>query len=372
MDTVTFAIKHFSKLAFFTLSVALVLVYSVVGSPRASALGSSNYLPQCSDTTLATWDWVGSTHGLKAGLGSGAGLSDFDYSTSSYLIFGISDASRQSSLTPATNETNEFYVITSDAANHTRLLVNGTTTDSKLYASDSASNVRTAFITSEPPTDNRYKGNWPGSYSANAFSTSSGATVTAASGTRFDLAAFSSGQGIYCQLAAHNVDYGSNWIYNNIQQIAPHGVGSGTQCKATDIGCWITNAVSGVQSAFARWFTDITTFVYNIFVPDPTTMAGIWTDFSNYMNTKLGFLLYPLTFFTNLFTSFGDAGTSCSATSCVVYSGNFMHGNFSIDFATIPHYFPTLWIAMQTIIVGITVYELLLAVKRRYIKVVRQ
>ena len=82
-------------------------------------------------------------------------------------------------------------------------------------------------------------------------------------------------------------------------------------CADLDIVCELRNL--GKQ---------ITTTLYNLFVPTKGQILMLYDRFLDFMNVQFGFLWFPFDFFINLFTQFANATDSCTFTTSQVPGSN--------------------------------------------------
>lgn len=116
---------------------------------------------------------------------------------------------------------------------------------------------------------------------------------------------------------------------------------------------------------------DIMCYAKKIFIPDENTLKAKYDSFHDFMVLKLGFLTYPSEFLGDLFASFDTTQNSCNETACTKNFGELLGGDFSLDFLAMKNTAPTMWTWFKTLIVGVTLFELVIMLKRKYMDVVR-
>lgn len=341
------------------LFIALSLTGVLLPGRVAADTGLSNvdFLPQCGDTTLGDWDWGHSALGLDK-ITSPASWSDFDYNNSSYVI--LHDGVPTDGGNP---HNNRYFVYMADPGHKLTLdQVSGTV---HIQVDDNF--IRQATIIDEPQTIPAYKGNWTGSFSADQESTIGLSNFTTSAG--FTPTIYSGGStGFDCEFVGHNVNYGPNWGYDHFATNPIHGTGSASTCSALDIPCQIGKLVNGVENTLVSVFTALLNAFSSLFVPDSTQLQTEYNTMSTSLATHLGFLTYPLTFFTNLFNAFTSGSSWCGSGGCVVDTGNLMGHDLRIDFAAIAEHWSSAWTVMVDVLRGLIVLELMLAIRRKFIE----
>jgi hypothetical protein len=360
-----FSLKHYGRLALLFTGMALVIVLGVVQlpTPRASAdtgLQNSDLLPQCGDTTLGDWDWADSAQGLIH-IGGTNGMSDFDYQTSSYVILheGIPTVG-------GSTNNNRYYVYLADPG---KQLILDEVSGVGHIESPNAS-IRQANIIDEPPSIPAYNGNWPGSFSANAESTSTNGRNTATLGVSITVYSGQTSPPTYdCEFVAHNVTYGPGWGINHFNANGIHGTGSVGTCSALDIPCEIGKLVTGIQNTIVSGVQAVLNAFASLFVPDSTQLQTEYSSLSTSLATHLGFLTYPLTFVVDLFNSFSSSSSWCSSSGCVKDFGSIYGHDYSLDIAAVAEAWPSAWTLISAAMRGMIVLALMLAIWRKFIEI---
>lgn len=163
-----------------------------------------------------------------------------------------------------------------------------------------------------------------------------------------------------CITSSTNSIYPTAWtgvVYNSTipqQEIA---------CGVTDIQCRISQGFQGLTSDFSRVGQAIVNSIAGIFIPSPQVIQAQFVDLTSFMHAKLGFLTYPLDWFTNIFTAFGDVSNNwCNDTTCAKTFGNIFGTPYTFDFYVVKTSLPTYWEMFLLVFRSITVAGVLVQV----------
>jgi len=89
--------------------------------------------------------------------------------------------------------------------------------------------------------------------------------------------------------------------------IAENNLTNSFSCSALDFGCWLKYIFGGIGDGFNNVGQAIVSGIGILFIPYEGSIQFIFADLSDFMEQKLGFLAYPLVFFTDMFDTFNDA-----------------------------------------------------------------
>lgn len=340
-------------------AVALSIIIPL-NSQRAFA-STTPAFPTCSNTYLETWNWPAM---LKKqyinGSQNGGGYESFDSNANSYLIYnnvtnysGVGSPRNMFTVIVGSSANNLTIDVDSASPNHIKL--SGT-----LISNDFGSTSST--LASEPTTVKTYNSEPSGGYGFTAFPSTN---LT----SPYDLTT-----NVGCMVVAHNVTYGAAFTanYNKFVSTQDYALTDGSACKATDFGCWIGKAFNAVDDTFASVGIAIVESITNLFAPDGTQIKASFDDFNSFMQAKLGFLVYPITFLVNVFDAFTSTSSWCTQISCVKDFGNLFGSDFTLNLSqpgiTMGDYWNWLLLAIR----GLTVLTLILAVKNKYKGVVHK
>ena len=344
--------------------LAVIVLVMVLYIPKASAdtgLQNANLLPQCADTTLATWNWANKIRTTNSG------WSDFNESTDSYVVTHIANPFGDGDVT----HHNRFSI--ARAAPGHKLTLTQISGTAKIIGDNNY--VETLGIISEPNDVFEYKNNWPGSaYALNAKSISGGNFFTGTTGITLSIYAgdVNDAVGKDCESFAKNVNYGTAWGYNTFNSNILLGQDVGSSCSLTDIACIITKAYTGIQNTLVGVFTAFTNVFTTLFIPDAGLIKTQFDQFNTFMTNKLGFISYPFTFFINFFNSFTTSGGFCNDTSCIVSAGNFMGSPYQVNLTQAKTSLPGLWNLLTTIARALLVLGLVYSIRREFHSTMRK
>lgn len=344
-------------------------------TPTAALATTTDYLPTCSNTNMQSWnwpDWVKAPY--VSGTSNGGNDSSFNPESSSYII--LTDPSFAAPNTP--DAPNNGLVIVYNSASNTPLTV-GYETISGLTRMTIRGATGYAHIVSAPSSDltfSSYYGSThlsppsgvsdPGKYFwvSTPVTTTDPVLLTPPTTSLTD----------QCVYTARNINYDPSFsnTYNNFSSHVSYGLdaASTVSCSALQVGCWISKALNGVETAFANWFTSLTNWFANLFIPDGTKVKASFDDFNSFMTAKLGFLTFPFTFIVNLYNAFTATTTGCTPYSCVQSFGNYYGSPVSIDFSAPASISHSLMDYLRLAIQGITVVALGFAIYHKYLKIV--
>lgn len=132
----------------------------------------------------------------------------------------------------------------------------------------------------------------------------------------------------------------------------------------TDIGGYFQCVVNNFGIQLQEWLKDL-------FVPKYSFFNGWTTDFSTFLNEKLGFLYKSLSLVGTLFTGLvSAAGTEVTS---ITFPGEFFGSPFVVDIGALRGIIGDIsWFVLQGIVISITIIALTIAAYRKYIEAVDQ
>lgn len=325
-----------------------------IGNLGADAL---KYKPSCGGTELDKWNWP--KH-IKDGPNTGSipNGTKFDYAKGSYVIYKtVSDhALAPYSNSEGTERQNRYKLVFLPTENgKIRMTYDGTNAIMKYNGGITGLTA----ITSEPVSESKvWKKVWDGFGNGDGLFVSSGSIYTSGTYTL-------SLTDVQCVVVAHEVQYDDSWPFTAF--IANQSYGDeNKKCKVTDLMCILAKAANSIENAFQAVGMAIVQAIGYIFAPDGEQLANLWDEFYDWMQLKLGFLIYPFEFITGVFNAFTSGSSWCNSSSCTKNFGNFMGRNFTINLGQTQQTMPTLWTWFVAMIRGITIVTLLLAVRHKY------
>lgn len=319
-----------------------VVALMATQAQHALAWTGATLPPSCS-TNLAAWDWprsiqkgtVWNVYTPSTGIDqTGQAMkSNFNYSTSSYVVLKTAGSSTDTELIYIANTEGQkitFFIDSTDGH----------------YKFQAQGGVLLGSIVDKPKP--QYSNNDYYQIVQGTGSTSTNIDVTP---TCMD---------------AKNVSYGSSWNLGSISGNLDYTQSSNT-CGLTEVSCWIHQAFTGVQNTLVSAFQAIAGFIANIFMPDAATVQSDFTAFQTFMNNKLGFLLYPFTFMVDLFNGFSSSANAwCTDSSCTKDFGTLFGAHFNINLTQVKTTMPTFWTWFTGMMRGLLVLGLLIAVREKY------
>lgn len=343
---------------------AFTLVIPFLPTPKASA-ATADYLPQCGDTYLDRWNWPADLRGEAQGgyTDTTAELPGFNSASSSYFIIQTSDE-RDFQTVVVNGQTKSVrqnkYTIFFSSGELTISVDNNAPYNQTEILISSNGLVQSATLVSEPQNVDRFKGMWGGAYG-------SGVRVYQSNNTSEPYHPHILTSEVYCAYAAKNVHYDGAFsaLYNNFSDHVEYGEYN-TSCKLTDLGCILSKAYHGIESAFQAVGMAIVQAIGYLFAPDKDQLNNLWQEFYNFMQAKLGLLLYPFTFINNVFNAFTSGSSWCNSSSCSKNFGNLFGHAFTVNLKQAQDTMPTLWTWFTGMIRGLTIVALLLAVRQKY------
>lgn len=126
------------------------------------------------------------------------------------------------------------------------------------------------------------------------------------------------------------INYENDWEAGTFSEDVPAQI---NDCDTLDIPCQIGNIFSGVRNTFVSVGQAIVQGIANLFVPSPEFMTTEINDFSDFLEQKLGFLVYPIEFTEDFLSAFDStSNTWCTESACIKNFGDFYGGQLQIDF----------------------------------------
>ena len=155
--------------------------------------------------------------------------------------------------------------------------------------------------------------------------------------------------------AEDNTDYGwwgalfdslAGWIVNPIVNF----------WNSMGFGDMFTSLANSIGAFFSPLATNIGTSISGLFIPTQQDMNDFYSDFNGFLDTKLGFLWYPIDW----------SVTTLNATLSVPEKSQFplgtlFGGTLAIDMTTLEDYIPSLWSLLRTFAQFMTAYALVSA-----------
>lgn len=350
-------------------AIGLAITSVLLSTIQPPLMASADSLPQaysyCGISTLGEWDWVspmklpGDTTPAPDGAGN---MPYFDVEQSAYIAFSPIDISLDGvGVDPADYWTARYNNLTFIAAKSlTMHVVSGVpymsfVLEPTAQTAEAVINYRGTDYTGSGENSVTNGGINPSSPPSLVIGNIYGTGLTYTDGSHLS-GDINLSYSVGCIQAIHGATYDSTWTYAQPPADMAYADPNNIQCSSWDIGCWV-----------GKVFTDFT----NFFLPDPSALSASFSEFSTYMNDKLGFLLYPFTFIGDFFSAFTTASPDCTSTSCVRDFGSFMGADMVIDFNTFHNAAPTVWNWVKIFLQGTTVIGLIFMLRQKIMGILR-
>jgi hypothetical protein len=325
-----------------TLSLMTVGIYSLVNDNH-KALAVAD-VPVCSNTYLDIWNWPKAVAGTDVSPPNSGGLVDFNVSSSSYIVWKH-----------AGSTSNDFY-LTEASANKELVMSYDSVSDKQKVYNGNATNVH---IHSQPSSIPAYS--FEGSFSHKGMYASTNGTIS----DPFSLSPSEAD----CVVVAHNVVYDGTFTNTHYKANQTFSSTNPADCKLTDVFCWAGRIVDGIDNTFQSVGMAIFDGLSQLFAPSGTVISQDFTDFNTFLQAKLGFFAYPITFIVNMFNAFSSSTTGCNTSSCNIDFGNFYGHDFKINYLAPDQISTSIWTYLRLVIQSITVLALVLGVYRKILAI---
>lgn len=140
---------------------------------------------------------------------------------------------------------------------------------------------------------------------------------------------------------------------------------------ALDVGCWIARAFTGVSDTFLNVMRAFTSAFVSFWLPDTEAISTSFSDLQTTLSTKLGFLTFPAVFLIDVFNAFNPSTSWCTSTTCSKSFGNFYGAPFTLNFLTLKVVAPSMWDLLIGFVRGITIFSLIVMLRKKFIATVR-
>lgn len=137
------------------------------------------------------------------------------------------------------------------------------------------------------------------------------------------------------------------------------------ECDVFDLPCWTKDLATDVGDKILGGFT-------RLLAPDSGKTDYVFQDLNAYMQDKLGFLAYPVTFTVDLLNSFNAGGNWCNESSCSKNFGTIWGQPLTINLTQLKTSAPEIWTFGIVTLRGLTVAGLIFAIRSKYMEVLRK
>ena len=360
INTIATRLKNKSKVVILSISSLAMLLTPFVSNVAQAA----PWTAEQPSPNLSNWKWADEIH---------ASDSNFNIDTTSYIIYTLRSYQDYQFAYPVNHSVSwgQYYIVY--APPNVKLNISLGTYSSygntmKINPS-SGSSINYGRITSQPEAEG-----WPtGQYKHGLYYTALTSLTTPMPYPLVNSNQYNDASSISFITSANNVDYAPSFTADQISvKIAQTDLyGSGVSCSSLDVVCKTSQAISAVGSTIHSAISGFMNWVTSIIMPNSDQIASDFSSFNSYMQAKLGFLVYPLTFIVNFWNSFSDTSNNwCTTSSCTKNFGNLFGHAFTVNFNLPATIIPSFWTWFKALFVGLTVFELLLLIRKKYISVV--
>lgn len=182
-----------------------------------------------------------------------------------------------------------------------------------------------------------------------------------------------------CILWAKGATYESDWTGKYFAQTPQQQV---TDCSSqsgfSKITCEIGNVFDGVADTFVGVGKAIVGGIASLFIPDGDNLSTKITDFGDTITEKLGFLAFPFTFTTELMQTMFDSDNHdepCTDTYCRIsfaQGADFYGAGLELDFTVLNDVAPDLWDFIIGAIRAMTIFAVIMMLRKKYMEIVKQ
>lgn len=173
---------------------------------------------------------------------------------------------------------------------------------------------------------------------------------------------------IACLSLVQGVNYPAGWTGGTYTTVAPQ---QSQACDgAFDIKCHIGNLLDGVTNTLTDAAAATLNVIGSFFMPSGDDISDAITDFKEFWELKLGFLLYPFEFLADAYNGFTDTSNNwCTTSSCSKYFGTFEGAPFTINFLGLKNFAPDIWDFTIMVIRALYVLGIVYVVRNKYMEI---
>lgn len=150
----------------------------------------------------------------------------------------------------------------------------------------------------------------------------------------------------------------------NVRFLAPY---TDLYEKANNIVEYFTSEARPTCAGFP--IPDIPCFVAYYAKPSPTAMQTEFNSLESFFNAKLGFLVYPFSFFAGVFNAFTSSSSWCNTTTCTKSFGNIFGTPYTVNLTQLSTTMPQLWSFLLIFMRGALIVGLLYGIRAKYLEV---
>jgi hypothetical protein len=357
-----------------TRSVLLILVamltVSIIPLNHARAEAPiAPWIAEASTERVSSWLWADAV--------KNTGDSNFNYETSSYIIFQKKLFNDYKFAYPVNYNVDwsQYYIVYAPVGKKLSLsIANYSTFGSTLFIQPTAgSTLKHGTINVNSPKylfpDNRYLHGM--NYQASTdISTPIPFPILSSS-------QWSDSQAIDYVVAQRNLEYApsftalSTTFTNTVNQNEYNGSTS-EQCGTLDIVCNVKKITSGMANTLQSAVKSIIDFIVSIFWPTQSVIEDKLLTIRAIHDESFGFMGGVLSFMGNFVNALTSSAydTTCTPTSCPKTFGNFYGQPFTIDFATPGKVMPSLFSWFRGMLIAVTAISVIFMYRRKYLELI--
>jgi len=351
--------------------IPLVIFMSIKGVYAAnleniSGTSVGQNMAQCNGGNLTGWDWPDQVKTTPHQSGSDWPDTLFDAQKFDYIIY-LSQTQAAATTSPNNGFAYAYTLLDSGSGGNFKIsTINGETWLSN--KGSQGQDLATYMFT----LNDSYKP-WDTNHFASAISSPptlgvSGAPESDPTYHKLKL----TGTSVACISAMHGVEYDPGYAGPKYKAAQGYTLGGGASCATWDVACKLSGAFQTVTGAIGDFAREVFSWFTGLFMPEGSKIKGYIDDFNAFMVSKLGFLTYPFSFLSNVFNAFTTGATWCTNTSCQKDFGVIFGTHFIMDLNEPQIATPTIWSWFKGVVVGLTILELVITIRRKMMSVVHK
>lgn len=131
-----------------------------------------------------------------------------------------------------------------------------------------------------------------------------------------------------------------------------------------DCSTYGTDLIGGFGCHIRNFGRNLEAVLIALFLPAPAFFTGYWSEFTEFLNTKLGFLYQSIASIVGLLN--GVITNAASSDCTFTPAGTLWGAPMNLNLCQMQNSFPAAWAIMQSLVIGLTCFALIFAFQRRY------
>lgn len=152
------------------------------------------------------------------------------------------------------------------------------------------------------------------------------------------------------------------------------GCESGGLCEPPspfeDCTTYGTDLIGGIGCQIRNFGVLLRSLFITLFVPSPGFLKDYFTEFKDFINVKLGFLIWPVTWSVDFVSAFFN-GVNGTNNICNWSFGNIFNSDFKLNFCSLEQNFPTAFNTARYMIQAFTVFMLVSGLYAHYRRILK-